>query len=129
MSDDIKPVAWKHDCVALLQNDVELWIDRCPHCGKPTPLYDQATVDQLRARVAELEDNFLSKSQLSRICNKTLLDNDELRAKVAELEKEVTEIRNRTLDEAVDCCRAHFSVENIAQACSNDIIKLKGDEK
>jgi hypothetical protein len=30
-----EPVAWKHDCAALLQNDVELWIDRCPHCGKP----------------------------------------------------------------------------------------------
>jgi hypothetical protein len=32
---DQEPVAWKHDCAALLQNDVELWIDRCPHCGKP----------------------------------------------------------------------------------------------
>lgn len=29
-------VAWKHDCAALLTNDVELWIDRCPHCGKPS---------------------------------------------------------------------------------------------
>ena len=29
------PVAWKHDCAALLTNDVELWIDACPHCGKP----------------------------------------------------------------------------------------------
>ena len=28
-------VAWKHDCAALLQNDVELWVDRCSHCGKP----------------------------------------------------------------------------------------------
>ena len=28
-------VAWKHDCAALLTNDVELWIDACPHCGKP----------------------------------------------------------------------------------------------
>ena len=28
-------VAWKHDCAALLANDVELWIDACPHCGKP----------------------------------------------------------------------------------------------
>ena len=28
-------VAWKHDCAALLQNGIELWIDRCPHCGKP----------------------------------------------------------------------------------------------
>jgi hypothetical protein len=31
-----EPVAWKHDCAALLQNDVELWVARCPHCGKPT---------------------------------------------------------------------------------------------
>jgi len=30
-----EPVAWMHDCAALLQNDVELWVDRCPHCGKP----------------------------------------------------------------------------------------------
>ena len=30
-----EPVAWVHDCAALLQNNVELWIDRCPHCGKP----------------------------------------------------------------------------------------------
>lgn len=29
------PVAWKHDCAALLTNNVELWIDACPHCGKP----------------------------------------------------------------------------------------------
>ena len=28
-------VAWKHDCSALLTNDVELWINACPHCGKP----------------------------------------------------------------------------------------------
>ena len=30
-----EPLAWKHDCAALLANDVELWIDACPHCGKP----------------------------------------------------------------------------------------------
>ena len=30
-----EPVAWKHDCATLLTNDVELWIDACPHCGKP----------------------------------------------------------------------------------------------
>ena len=33
--DSTEPVAWKHDCAALLTNDVELWIDNCPHCGKP----------------------------------------------------------------------------------------------
>ena len=31
----VEPVAWMHDCAALCANDVELWIDRCPHCGKP----------------------------------------------------------------------------------------------
>ena len=31
-----EPVAWKHDCAALLTNDVELWVDNCPHCGKPS---------------------------------------------------------------------------------------------
>ena len=31
----VQPVAWKHDCAALCTNDVELWIDACPHCGKP----------------------------------------------------------------------------------------------
>ena len=30
-----EPAAWKHDCAALLTNDVELWIIACPHCGKP----------------------------------------------------------------------------------------------
>ena len=30
-----EPVAWKHDCAVLLTSDVELWIDACPHCGKP----------------------------------------------------------------------------------------------
>ena len=31
----VEPAAWKHDCAALLMNDVELWIDACPHCVKP----------------------------------------------------------------------------------------------
>ena len=34
-AESVVPVAWLHDCAALLQNDVELWIDSCPHCGKP----------------------------------------------------------------------------------------------
>ena len=28
---------WKHSCAALLTDGVELWVDRCPHCGKPAP--------------------------------------------------------------------------------------------
>ena len=30
-----EPMPWKHDCAALLINGVELWVDHCPHCGKP----------------------------------------------------------------------------------------------
>lgn len=31
----VEPIEWKHDCAALLTNDVVLWIPACPHCGKP----------------------------------------------------------------------------------------------
>lgn len=44
-----EPVAWKHDCAALLTNDVELWIDACPHCGKPR------TAPQPRRRLTDEE--------------------------------------------------------------------------
>ena len=27
---------WTHDCNALL-GAIELWVLRCPHCGKPAP--------------------------------------------------------------------------------------------
>ena len=37
-----EPVAWKHDCAALMTNDVELWIDSCIHCGKPRRLATQS---------------------------------------------------------------------------------------
>ena len=30
-----EPVAWTHSCPVLCLDGVELWIDRCPHCGKP----------------------------------------------------------------------------------------------
>ena len=29
-------VAWHHGCNVLCA-DIDLWIDRCPHCGKPRP--------------------------------------------------------------------------------------------
>ncbi len=32
-----EPQSWKHDCAALLTNDIELWLSACPHCGKPRP--------------------------------------------------------------------------------------------
>lgn len=38
------PDGWKHDCAALLTNDVELWIDNCPHCGKPRAAAPQPPV-------------------------------------------------------------------------------------
>ncbi len=48
-----EPVAWKHDCAALLMNDVELWIDACPHCGKPRnapqPVAAPLTDEQIEA--------------------------------------------------------------------------------
>ena len=34
---DNPPVAWTHSCNVLCLDNVELWIDRCPHCGKPAP--------------------------------------------------------------------------------------------
>ena len=32
-----EPAGWTHSCPVLLLDGVELWIDRCPHCGKPAP--------------------------------------------------------------------------------------------
>ena len=49
------PVAWKHDCAALLTNDVELWIDACPHCGKPRNAPQPVERDPLSdAQIAEM---------------------------------------------------------------------------
>lgn len=28
---------WTHSCPVLCLDGVELWIDRCPHCGRPAP--------------------------------------------------------------------------------------------
>ena len=56
-----EPVAWLHDCAALLTNDVELWINACPHCGKPRtpphPTQAQAGAVPLTPdQVAEIAD-------------------------------------------------------------------------
>ena len=32
-----EPIAWTHSCPVLCLDDVELWINKCPHCGKPAP--------------------------------------------------------------------------------------------
>lgn len=51
----VVPVAWKHDCAALLTNNVELWIDACPHCGKPRSA-PPAIDDETKRMVLELCD-------------------------------------------------------------------------
>lgn len=59
------PDGWKHDCAALLTNDVELWIDNCPHCGKPRaaapqpPVAEQepaAYLEKITGRICEADD-------------------------------------------------------------------------
>lgn len=46
--------AWTHVCNALCVNDLELWCDRCPHCGKPAPIgHDE---DKTAEAVRELVD-------------------------------------------------------------------------
>ena len=32
---------WKHGCASMCTN-ITLWIDRCPHCGKPRPVVEAA---------------------------------------------------------------------------------------
>lgn len=31
----VQQASWKHTCNALCVDDLELWVDQCPHCGKP----------------------------------------------------------------------------------------------
>ena len=40
-----EPLAWRHDCAGLCTNDVELWIDACPHCGKPRNSLHETSAD------------------------------------------------------------------------------------
>ncbi len=67
-----EPVAWKHDCATLLQNGIELWIDRCPHCGKPAtheqkPVKDRldfwTLIDENQRLRAELKFNTVPQPQ------------------------------------------------------------------
>ena len=53
------PVAWKHDCAALLTNDVEMWIDQCPHCGKPRTTHPAPLDSDTRKLVRELCRNVM----------------------------------------------------------------------
>ena len=51
---------WKHDCAALLTNDVELWIDQCPHCGRPRTAAPQPTElsdDEIKDLWSEAHDD------------------------------------------------------------------------
>ena len=53
-----EPAAWKHDCAALLMNDVELWIDACPHCGKPRNAPQPVEREHLTdAQIKDLQDD------------------------------------------------------------------------
>ena len=53
-----EPVAWKHDCAALLTNDVELWIDACPHCGKPRNAPQPVEREPMtEAQIKDLQDD------------------------------------------------------------------------
>ena len=36
LREENEPVYWTHSCNVLCLDNVELWIDRCPHCGKPS---------------------------------------------------------------------------------------------
>ena len=57
-----EPMPWKHDCAALLINGVELWVDHCPHCGKPRtspPARKPLTDDQIYMHCP----NWLSQEQ------------------------------------------------------------------
>ena len=51
---DVGSVSWKHDCAALCANDIELWIDRCPHCGKPRHNHPP-TDDELLNKAEQVE--------------------------------------------------------------------------
>ena len=50
-----EPMPWKHDCAALLINGVELWVDHCPHCGKPrtSPSAQQEPVGEVTDAVGD----------------------------------------------------------------------------
>ena len=48
VKDAVGGEAWKHDCAALLTNDVEFWIASCPHCGKPRPQASAAVPEDWR---------------------------------------------------------------------------------
>ena len=73
-----EPVAWVHGCNVLTM-DIELWLDRCPHCGKPRP---EATPQQPAPceKCAELEGNL----KRSRSIHKELADQLDAAQKDAE---------------------------------------------
>lgn len=51
-------ISWTHDCAVLLTNDIELWIDKCPHCGKPktVPLQQPAACNCNQGQVCHVCD-------------------------------------------------------------------------
>jgi hypothetical protein len=64
---DVAPVAWEHGCNALLQN-IELWVDRCPHCGKPRSLGTASALAAAQAEVERLREVALSARNAMESC-------------------------------------------------------------
>lgn len=60
-----EPVAWKHDCAALLQNNVELWVDRCPHCGKPRTTHPPQRKPLTDKQIQDVVNNAVRTEKLS----------------------------------------------------------------
>ena len=64
------PVAWKHDCAALLTNNVELWINACPHCGKPrTPAVEPAILNNCLSNAKQEESGWLRAIDEALVCH------------------------------------------------------------
>jgi len=55
-----EPVAWKHSCNALCVDNLELYIDQCPHCGTPrtTPPSVEAAIAELQHKYDELLEHY-----------------------------------------------------------------------
>ena len=75
-----EPVAWNHGCNALCA-DIDLWIDHCPHCGKPRP-----------AAPAPQELNLQVVSAFGQ-AQEAFEERDTLRAKMVPLEKDAERYR------------------------------------
>ena len=96
MSDDIKPLVWVDGGhLREVSNGNEMLIFAASeNTDRLEPLYDQATVESLQAKVVELEKKReYFKTVAARYDNdrvETLVENDQLRIRVADLEDFIT---------------------------------------